>query len=152
MFCGYLDRPSRAKLMHSAAKVTKQLKLESANVDYSSYDLTVSPELIVVGALLLVDNIIMSEQQLDIFWAIVSNFIWTPYITMDPFNKKIITGRKQGGIPSGSILTNLLGSVVNAIASTYAKMCMYGVDETILIDNKYEQIGAPSITVLGDDV
>lgn len=82
----------------------------------------------------------------------VSNFIFTPFISFNPKNKQLFTGQKSGGIPSGSILTNILGSVINGIASTYAKMKMYGINETIATDEKYAKLGAPSITVLGDDV
>lgn len=82
----------------------------------------------------------------------VSNFIFTPYISYDPNEDKVVTGRKTGGIPSGSILTNLLGSIINGVASMYAKMKMYGISYTIETNSKYADVGAPGITVLGDDV
>lgn len=152
LFIGYLPVNDRKWYMINTFYASKKHNLFYCNLDYSSFDLTVPAELIVI--LLYIIKRIMtltSDQELTLDY-IIAHFINTPFIVKDPNSGALLSFEKDNSVPSGNQFTNWGGSVIDAVESTYAKMKMYSVKEVIKIDNELVKAGAYPMAVMGDDL
>lgn len=86
-------------------------------VDWSSFDGSVSPDLIRIAFGVLQQNFKFDRETRNLWKFLISYFIYTPIVFP---NGDVYT--KKGGIPSGSYFTSLIGSIVNFILITYLRM------------------------------
>lgn len=127
-------------------------KLFFCNVDYSSYDLTLSPELLIVGLMIIKDIMRLTSDQELILDYIFRHIIETPFFILNPSTGIIESFIKTLGLPSGSQWTNLLGSILDLLIRTYTLMKMYGVKFVVEMDRRFLEKKAPPVMVMGDDL
>jgi hypothetical protein len=101
---------------------------QAMNIDFSAFDESVPPWLINIAFDILksnldfTTNVKRSAKWMKIFEYVRSCFIKTKFQTAD--GDMYV---KNGGIPSGSWFTQLVGSICNFIAITYANIKAYGI-------------------------
>ena len=84
-------------------------------MDYSKYDATIPRLLIRLAFKIIRENLELTEKEEVLFWRYVDHFCSNGIIMPDGY---IYYGRK-GGVPSGSVFTSLIDSIVNAILIEY---------------------------------
>lgn len=87
-----------------------------ANLDFSSFDSTVSAKLIKAAFDILHELLELNSLEREMLYELEFYFIHTPLVMYN------IVRYKHRGIPSGSGFTQLIGSIVNAIACQYASL------------------------------
>jgi hypothetical protein len=105
-------------------------------IDYSGFDGSVSARLIHAAFDVLKQSLDLTAEDDALWMKLVRYFITSPILLPDC---KVVKGRRHG-IPSGSMFTQLIGSIVNALAIEYGKVVLnvetsrYGVmgDDSII--------------------
>lgn len=87
-------------------------------LDYSGFDGSIPARLISMAFNILEDNFEMNDYDKDAWELIKRYFITTPIVAPDGM---LYTGKRHG-VPSGSMFTQLIDSVVNALAITYVSL------------------------------
>lgn len=91
--------------------MVKSMKKLAINIDFDSFDTTISPQLLLVACDLMKQYINISDAPIDLYDKLVSNFIFTNYITYNPNTRIIETGKKKGAIGSGFGWTGISGYI-----------------------------------------
>jgi len=106
------------------------------SLDFSGFDSSISSELIDFAFGVLKTHFHFSSREEEYVWdKIVNYFIHTPILLP---NEEVWV--KHHGVPSGSYFTQMVDSVVNFLAVTYAWICATG-----------QSVPAGRVLVLGDD-
>lgn len=85
-------------------------------LDYSGFDASINPQLIGIAFGVLRSMLDLNEAQGKVFDRIQTYFATSPFLAPDGL---VYSGRR-GGVPSGSMFTQMIDSIVNAIAIEYA--------------------------------
>jgi len=106
------------------------------SMDYSGFDATVVPQLILTAFAILRTHLDLKEGGYEVAWdRVIHYFIHTPIVMPDSY-----LWQKNRGIPSGSYFTQLVDSIVNYITIQYCSLRLVG-----------KPIREDRILVLGDD-
>ena len=110
-------------------------------MDYSKFDATIPPMLIKLAFKIIKHNLELSRKEEELFDRYVTHFCTNGIIMPDGF---IYYGR-QGGVPSGSVFTSLIDSIVNAILIEYCmqKGAMLATDYLVLGDDSIVGLARP---------
>lgn len=84
-------------------------------MDYSGFDGSIGTQLIGIAFGLLSEHLAMSEEQRKLWSRVATYFATCPFVDQ---HGNVVTGRR-GGVPSGSMFTQIVDSIVNAIAIEY---------------------------------
>jgi len=87
-------------------------------LDYSGFDGSISSELIGYAFAVLKENFVMEERDEKDWEIICKYFVTAPMLMPD---SKMIFGRRHG-VPSGSMFTQLVDSIVNSICIEYVRL------------------------------
>lgn len=110
-------------------------------MDYSKFDATIPSMLIRIAFGIIKDNIEMDKKEGALFDRYVNHFCTNGFLMPDGF---IYYGRK-GGVPSGSVFTSLIDSIVNAILIEYLSIQLRVpvVDYLVLGDDSVVGLNMP---------
>lgn len=103
----------RATLCEVAASGDYQSKLA---MDYSGFDGSIGTQLIGIVFNLLSEHLVMTAKQEKLWNRIATYFATCPFVDQHGW---LISGRR-GGVPSGSMFTQMVDTVVNAIVIEYS--------------------------------
>lgn len=151
MFSAFLSREHRIPYYRRYLNLCTDNELTPINVDFSSFDTSISPELALIAIDIIESWITSDNLPTDFFAAIAAKTIYTKYTLYNPLEGRIEAGQKSKAIPSGIGWTGLIGLICAQISWTYGLIKYYGVDyikNLISLAHKYQtfpQIG------LGDD-
>jgi hypothetical protein len=112
-----------------------------AQIDFSSFDSTVSARLIRMAFKIIEDCLDLSDNQRRMLGQLEAYFIHTPLVMYDSIR------RKHRGIPSGSAMTQLVGSIVNMIACYY---CSFKNGRYQIIDRRSCFLGDDSLVYFNE--
>lgn len=152
-FSSFKSREDRKPHYKQYHKAMRDMKLIPLNVDYSSFDTTVSAEMISMAMDIFSQWVDIVGGPDDLLPAIAVKTAFTKYIVYNPTTQKTELKQKSGAIPSGIGLTGIIGLIVAQVAWIYALMKLYGTE---FVTNTFTRIRDeyktfPSIG-LGDDV
>lgn len=108
------------------------------SIDYSGFDASLGTQMIGIAFNILSQILILDEQQQKVWERVQTYFTTCPFLAPDGL---VYKGRR-GGVPSGSMFTQMIDSICNAVAIEYAMICE-GVS-----DYRYLVYGDDSWTVL----
>lgn len=103
------------------------------SIDYSGFDASVNTQLIGIAFSILTKMLNLTEEQTKVWKRVQTYFATCPFLAPDGL---VYKGRR-GGVPSGSMFTQMIDSVCNALAIEYALIC--------------EEVKAYRYLVYGDD-
>lgn len=114
-------------------------------MDYSGFDATIGSQLIGIAFDLLHDHLKL-DVRLEKLWSRVATYFATcPFV--DQYGN-VISGRK-GGVPSGSMFTQMVDTVVNAIVIEYIftdeqelKYFVYGDDSLTFLQSSLDEVNS----------
>lgn len=89
------------------------------SIDYSGFDASLNTQMIGIAFSILTEMLNLSEEQSRVWQRVQTYFATCPFLAPDG---KVYKGRR-GGVPSGSMFTQLVDSVDNAVAIEYAMIC-----------------------------
>lgn len=109
-------------------------------MDYSSFDASIGTQLIGISFSLLREHLLVSDVESKVWDRVATYFATCPY-----YNQygELVVGRR-GGVPSGSMFTQMIDTIVNAIVIEYAIDCedkryyVYGDDSLIFLPDTVE--------------
>lgn len=84
-------------------------------MDYSGFDGSIGTQLIGIAFQLMSEHLILDEKQKRVWSRIATYFATSPFVNQ---HGELISGRR-GGVPSGSMFTQMVDSIVNAIIIEY---------------------------------
>lgn len=111
------------------------------SIDYSGFDGTVSTQMIGLAFGIIRQMLTLSDEEQKVWERVCTYFATSPFLAPDG---KVYKGRR-GGVPSGSMFTQLVDSLVNAIAIEYAtemsgvtkyRYTVYGDDSWIICESR----------------
>lgn len=118
-------------------------------MDYSGFDGSIGPQMIGIAFNLLREHLVLTEREEKLWNRIATYFATCPFVDQHGI---LISGRR-GGVPSGSMFTQMIDTIVNAIVIEYSlfelkkRYFVYGDDSlTFLrcdvqeIENKLEDV------------
>lgn len=88
-----------------------------AQIDFSSFDSSITKELTIIAFSILRSLFNLTKTEAIMLDQLKHYFIYTPLAI---YNSIVV---KERGIPSGSVFTQVIGSIINMIACTYASEC-----------------------------
>lgn len=103
------------------------------SIDYSGFDASLGTQMIGIAFDILSEMLELDEKQMRVWKRVQTYFATCPFLAPDG---KVYKGRR-GGVPSGSMFTQMVDSVCNAVAIEYAMIC--------------EQVKSYRYLVYGDD-
>lgn len=89
------------------------------SIDYSGFDASVNTQMIGIAFSILTELLRLTEEQKRVWQRVQTYFATCPFLAPDG---KVYKGRR-GGVPSGSMFTQMVDSVCNAVAIEYAMLC-----------------------------
>lgn len=110
-------------------------------MDYSKFDATIPSMLIRIAFNIIKHNMVLTEKEGNLFDRYVAHFCQSGFLMPDGY---VYTGRK-GGVPSGSIFTSLVDSIVNAILIEYLSIKLGNpvLEYSVLGDDSVAGFNAP---------
>lgn len=102
----------RAKFNEIAADKDYQSKLA---MDYSGFDGSIGTQLIGIAFDILHDHLTLDARQEKLWHRVATYFATSPFVDQHGY---MVSGRR-GGVPSGSMFTQMIDSIVNAIVIEY---------------------------------
>ena len=123
----------RAKFNEIATSGDYQSKLA---MDYSGFDGSIGTQLIGISFSLLREHLKLDAKQEKLWSRVATYFATCPFIDQHGY---LVSGRR-GGVPSGSMFTQMVDSIVNAIVIEY---CLADMEE-----KRYFVYGDDSVTYL----
>lgn len=144
LFLGYNSFEKILPVAQRMVRFAEQIGWKWYNRDWSSFDTTLSPE-VLQSATEVIKAHIKTQTGKKIYQAISDAGVKQTYI--DWKTKSI--HYKFGALPSGIIDTNYKGGICNAICTTYCLLKFYP-DFTNIVQ-KFRQQGLPWMLVMGDD-
>lgn len=115
---GYTGAQLKKKFKATFSGQSKKKNFRLTSTDFSSYDLTISPKLIILAFAIIRQCFKLSRLEIILFEFIVRYFC-SSIIMSNVKGFKPDTYLKVRGIPSGSTFTNLIGTIVHAIMYEY---------------------------------
>lgn len=109
-------------------------------MDYSGYDGSIGTQLIGIAFQLLSEHLDLTDKERAVWNRVATYFATCPFIDQ---HGNLVTGRR-GGVPSGSMFTQMIDSIVNAIVLEYVL-----ADE---VGYRYYVYGDDSLTFLRGSV
>lgn len=114
-------------------------------MDYSGFDGTIGSQLIGIAFGLLREHLKLDDKQEKLWSRVATYFATCPFV--DQYGN-VISGRK-GGVPSGSMFTQMVDTLVNAIVVEYifvdeqrTRYYVYGDDSLIFLKGTVEEISS----------
>nr|APG78176.1 RdRp [Beihai picobirna-like virus 3] len=144
-YASWIGYHTKEDLMDFLIKWEKSIvkhDLKSANMDFSSFDTTVSPQLLMLAGTIAEAKIEDSYGK-ELLWESINAALHKPIIYKD-LKKMDRILFKYGAIPSGWMGTNYFGGLVSKLSVTYAKMVVYGV-------SKHKKLGDLLVNDCGTD-
>ena len=110
-------------------------------MDYSKFDATIPSMLIRIAFNIIKDNMDLTEKEGILFDRYVAHFCQNGFLMPDGY---VYYGRK-GGVPSGSVFTSLIDSIVNAILIEYlsVRLAVPVMDYLVLGDDSVVALNMP---------
>lgn len=108
--------------------MVQKTKFIPVNVDFSSFDTTISPELLMIAMDLLLEKVDLNGAPSDLLDSIKASIIFTNSLALNPKTKGYETRLKSKAIPSGHGFTGLAGYACALIVMLYAMIKVYGRD------------------------
>lgn len=152
IFCGFLSREARVPLYAKFESLIKKEKLTPINVDFSSFDTTISEELLLTAMDLLLEKVSVDGAPDDIIDSVKASAIYQPTVVYNPSTKRYEAKMKKGSISSGHGYTGAAGLVCARIAWTYALYVLYGEEWVERVQYLAKQEGTFDAAGLGDDL
>lgn len=115
---GYTGAQLKRKFKATFLGYHKRKNFRLTSTDFSSYDLTISPKLIILAFAILRQCLKLSRLEIILFEFVVRYFCSSVIMSNVKGSKPEIY-LKVKGIPSGSTFTNLIGTLVHAIMYEY---------------------------------
>lgn len=125
-FCGFRDRNDRLSYYKRFDDMANELGLIPVNVDFASFDASISPEMMMIAHDIIFDWVELKHAPDKLKESVMASAIYTKYFIQNPANGKILYGMKNANIPSGISTTGLSGFIIAAIVITYALIKVYG--------------------------
>lgn len=148
LMAGYLSKQGLKKWLSKFHKLTKKYGTIPVNIDFSKFDTTIHPYLIVAAGTLL-ESFCEDRAGYDVLWQAVSSLLTQGMYYTDTTDNTIRLFFKFGTIPSGVTLTNLMGCLVNLLAISYSLLV---IDEQFYYQILTEDNFVAPLTALGDDM
>lgn len=126
-FCGFGSRESRYALYRKYHNMVEREKVIPVNIDFSSFDTTISPELLLIAMDLALETVDVNDAPSDLLDSIKASIIFTNSLTLNPKTKGYETRLKSKAIPSGHGFTGLAGYICALIVMLYAMIKVYGL-------------------------
>jgi hypothetical protein len=89
------------------------------SIDYSGFDASLGTQMIGIAFEILSSMLNLTEKECKVWHRVQTYFATSPFLAPDG---KVYKGRR-GGVPSGSMFTQLVDSICNAVAIEYAMLC-----------------------------
>jgi hypothetical protein len=89
------------------------------SIDYSGFDASLNPQMIGIAFSILTDMLRLTDEEKKVWERVQTYFATCPFLAPDGM---VYKGRR-GGVPSGSMFTQLVDSICNAVAIEYAMIC-----------------------------
>lgn len=150
-FCGFRSREDRYDYYSRYHKMLKETGLIPVNVDFSSFDTTISPELLLVAMDLCLEKTDCKDAPADLLDSIRAASIYTHALVLDPKTKSYVTRLKSKAISSGFGYTGLSGYACALIVMMYAYIKIYGYDWVVTTMDKFLARDTFFSAGLGDD-
>lgn len=125
-FCGFRSREDRYDLYKKFQKMLTETNLIPVNIDFSSFDTTISPELLLVAMDLCLEATECKDAPSDLLDSVKAASIYTNSLVLDPQTKNYVTRLKTKAISSGYGYTGLSGYACALIVMLYAMIKIYG--------------------------
>nr|APG78171.1 RdRp [Beihai picobirna-like virus 2] len=144
LFSGYLNSDNLKDRMHELLDRTKKEGLVLVNLDFSTFDNTMSPELLHEAhecwKLMVKETNGEGRSIMDAAERWCANMVRLKWLSEaeakgeGPINLKVDEGGfRYNGLKSGIVTTNFIGGMANALAVTYAQLKLYN-DATAMIN------------------
>lgn len=125
-FCGFLSREDRYKYMQRFDQYARSKGLIPINVDFKSFDTTISAPLLLTALDLGFETVNISNAPADILDSIKASAIFTTAIAKDPASNSIFKKTKTAAIASGHGTTGFSGYICAFLVMLYAAIIIYG--------------------------
>lgn len=101
-------------------KYCSELKYNTKfSIDYSGFDASLNPQMIGIAFSVLSKMLRLTAKEQRVWERVQTYFATCPFLAPDGM---VYKGRR-GGVPSGSMFTQLVDSICNAVAIEYAMIC-----------------------------
>lgn len=152
MFAAFQSREYREQYYKLYSKLTNEKKKIPINVDFSSFDTTISGEMMLIASDIVFSWLDLDNAPIDLKESIESAGIFTKYVTYNPYKNTIQVGMKRKAIPSGLGFTGIYGLILASISWIYGCLVIKGRDWLQSWIDACIQAGTFALIGLGDDL